>query len=573
MTLMNREISHALALRIAWVAGAVVLALLFLVWPYQHWDQPHLSSVLLGWWHVADSLDGGEWSFCLLMPAVVAWLVYHRRGAWMKLHLEGQWSGLGVMLLGGFFYWVGFKADVGYPGFAAVQLVLAGLILLLGGVSWMRVLLFAWLFMFFMWPQAPLEDYVASPLRVLTAKVSGSFLNAVGVATEQQGSALQSAAGGGYTLGERFSLDVDKACAGLRSLYALMMISALFGYLFLNRWRSRLVLFMCSLPLAMLGNFVRLMLLAIGSIAVDSEFAVGRQLGDHLEMSAFHELAGYAVFAVALGGMFAVSAILERKPLETVKRRLNTSAGMAQDEALSPSKTMVPTGPLYTRVAAAAGVAVVTLALSAWFGGQPPMADLGVLLEMPRTVGNYQRVAEEGMTAAERDILLDDVEMRRGKYLGGTGAGLTAVIVTSGKNRRSLHPPEVCSPAQGYTITSRTPVPIMLEDGRVLEGRLLRMFKDYVAEGSGERRRSTVLQMYLYAGKDGVMANDYYEHVAITYLHAVFKGVNHRWAMVSCVLPVSDERIGERNPVAEAMGFQEVQGFMAAFLPQVLKKS
>ena len=108
-------------------------------------------------------------------------------------------------------------------------------------------------------------------------------------------------------------------------------------------------------------------------------------------------------------------------------------------------------------------------------------------------------------------------------------------------------------------------------EGRVVEWRLLRMFKDYLAEGTGERRRSTVLQLYLYVGTKGVMANDYYEHVAISYLDAVFNGVNHRWAMVSCVLPVSDERIGESNPVAEAVGFQELQAFAAALLPQVMR--
>jgi exosortase/archaeosortase family protein len=407
---------------------------------------------------------------------------------------------------------------------------------------------------------------------VLTARVSGSFLNLIGVATEQQGSALQSAAGGGFKLGEHFSLDVDRACAGLRSLYALMMVSALFGYMFLNRGRSRLILFLCSLPLAMLGNFVRLMLLALGSMAVSSEFAVGRQMGDHLEMSAFHELAGYAVFAVALGGMFAVSAILERKPLETARQRLKAGAANAQNVNAAPRGEGIARGPLLAKVGAAMAVAVATLLFSHLFGGQPPISGLGVVLEMPRMVGNYQRVAEEGMTAKERDQLNDDVEMRRGKYLGGSGAGITAIIVTSGTKRRSMHPPEVCSPAQGYTITKRSAVPILLENGTMLQGRLLRMFKDYIADGTGEKRRSTVLQLYIYVGTEGVTANDYYEHVAISYLHAVFKGVNHRWAMVSCVLPVSDERLGESNPVAEAVGYQEVQTFAADLLPQVLKQ-
>ena len=87
--------------------------------------------------------------------------------------MKGNWLGLVSLVLGLFFYWIGYKANTGYPGFLAVQFVLSGFILLVAGTAWFRTLSFAWLFLLFTWPMQPLEDSLASPLRPRTAAMAG----------------------------------------------------------------------------------------------------------------------------------------------------------------------------------------------------------------------------------------------------------------------------------------------------------------------------------------------------------------------------------------------------------------
>ncbi|MEZ5300560.1 MAG: archaeosortase/exosortase family protein [Verrucomicrobiales bacterium] len=65
------------------------------------------------------------------------------------------------------------------------------------------------------------------------------------------------------------------ACAGLRSLFALMMVSALYGYYMLKKPWQRAALFLCAMPLAVLGNFARILLLVYGTIWWGSDFAIG----------------------------------------------------------------------------------------------------------------------------------------------------------------------------------------------------------------------------------------------------------------------------------------------------------
>ena len=50
-----------------------------------------------------------------------------------RLAMHGEWAGEAIATICLLFYWVGYKADTGYAGFLAAQIVIAGLIVLLGG--------------------------------------------------------------------------------------------------------------------------------------------------------------------------------------------------------------------------------------------------------------------------------------------------------------------------------------------------------------------------------------------------------------------------------------------------------
>ena len=237
------SLAHLTQLRagLRWTSAVAVMALLFLWCPYQNWTFTEKVSVLAGWARVLAADQTGEWLFCPFVPLISLGLAWRNRAQLMVLPLRGHASGLGILLLGAFVFWVGYKASTGYPGFAATQLVLAGLIVWLCGWAWMRVLVFPWMFLVFMWPSFPLEAQLAVPMRLMAANLTAKLLSYMDMAAVSRGTAVVSAADFPNSIAEgaRFKLDVAAACSVIRSLYALLMLAAFSGYWFLRRWRPR----------------------------------------------------------------------------------------------------------------------------------------------------------------------------------------------------------------------------------------------------------------------------------------------------------------------------------------------
>jgi exosortase/archaeosortase family protein len=112
----------------------------------------------------------------------------------------------------------------------------------------------------------------------------------------------------GLATGQRFAVDVADPCSGIRSLFALMMVSALYGYLVMDRAWQKWVIFLSSIPLAVAGNFARIIMLTLGTITLGAETAIG----SIEEPTTFHLASGFLVFGVALGGMLFTGWLLQR---------------------------------------------------------------------------------------------------------------------------------------------------------------------------------------------------------------------------------------------------------------------
>lgn len=543
-----------------WAAAVTVMGLLFLWWPYQPWTFSENVSVLVGWARVLAADPSGEWVFCPFVPLLSLGLAWRCRAELRAVPLQGSASGFVILLFGALVFWAGYRAGIAYPGFAAAQIILAGLIVWLCGWAWMRVLFFPWLFLVFMWPGFPLEAQLAVPMRVLAASLSAKFLGYLDLPAVSHGTALFSAVDvpNGLAEGARFKLDVAAACSGMRSLYALMMLAAFSGYWFLNRWVPRGILFLSALPLAIAGNVVRLLLLAIGTIWMGEEFAIGRMTASGEEKSGFHEFAGLAVYGVALCGMFALSSLLERSRLNRISNSAAPLATQAKDESVSATSF---------RASIALGFGGLLLACCAWSGSASPTVEAGVKLDLPESVGPALG-KDLPMTDFERHHL-PTVTLARKMYTSDVTLPTQATVVLDGATLRGLHQPEICAVAQAWRVESESRISVPIGD-REVEAALMRLIVDTEDPATGRKLRRRAIHVYWYQGAHGVTAATQGRRLFESYWERAFHNSNHRWALVSFSTYLPAISLGDSDSFTENTAIADLKGFIAEIGPAIL---
>ena len=255
---------------------------------------------LLGYW-----TQGQDYAHGPLAPLVAIGLVVWKWKTKLRnVPLSTSWSGLAVVVGALLLYWVGARAA--NPRVIAISLValIYGLTLYLAGWGWAKELWFACAFLLFMIPLTFLEERVSFPLRMFGASVAVGVLNLFGMGVIQQGTAIVSQAGVFAPLG------VDDPCSGIRSLVALMALTSLYGYVTMDRGWKKWVLFGASIPLAVLGNLVRIITVALVAQGFGQEFA----------MKLYHDYSGFIIFSLAILSMMALGASLNLHYRELIDR-------------------------------------------------------------------------------------------------------------------------------------------------------------------------------------------------------------------------------------------------------------
>lgn len=304
-----------------WMEGLAALALILGLYgwiPYNFGFESKARPVLEMLYRFWTDPSTTDWHHGMIVPLISLGLFIHRWKDLQKIPLRPCPWGIPVVGAALVLFWIGYKIDITIVGFLSLQVMVGGLLLWFLGWSMMKELLFPYTFLLFSYPFYFLDNVVAFPLRGLMCHLSQGFLNLVGVDTLQVGTSLVSAPDyvAGLKQGEKFALDVATPCSGIRSLFALMMVSALYAHLTLEKTWQKWVLFLLSPALAVAGNFARMLMLTFGTMVLGSSIAIGTEQSP----TTYHLAAGFFVFIVALGGMAMVSWLLQGGWKETWKK-------------------------------------------------------------------------------------------------------------------------------------------------------------------------------------------------------------------------------------------------------------
>jgi EpsI family protein len=179
--------------------------------------------------------------------------------------------------------------------------------------------------------------------------------------------------------------------------------------------------------------------------------------------------------------------------------------------------------------------------LLCWLSPSPnTLPAAGVEASLPDQVGGMKGGERQGMTPPEKALLPADTEIVRRIYTNDRGDALACTIVLAGGAKNSIHRPEACLPAQGWTIENETVVPVDLANGHTLK----------VMKVSARRANPraagppNALFLYWFVGKNTATPS-HWTRVFLGSWDRIFHNVNHRWAYVSVFMPVANSRHAE----------------------------
>lgn len=426
---------------------------------------------------------------------------------------------MGAMLAGLVIHLLGYAVQQTRFSIVAVLVFGWGAMRLGGGKRWGDATLFPLGLLIFAIPMGVL-DSVGFHLRLGVIATTEMITGLVGIDLVRNGTQLFSPDGS-------YQYDVAAACSGVRSLMAMLALSAIIGYLGPRSWVRRSGVFLLAFPLTFIGNVVR-----ISAIVFAGEW-FGQTAGEIV-----HDWAGFIVFVIVLGGVqWAANQLEEPTPADSSSGIVSNHSGyFGPPHSLRIAMLVVGLAGLGTvglieRVEALGRTALAGI----------PLAEDGLNpTPLPKYIGTDWIGMDSAVTPIERELLPPDTGYARKLYvsLDDRRQRVFVSVVLSGQDRTSIHRPELCLVGQGWSIEGQSQTTF---DDQV-PATLLKLRRDVVTP-DGAKVPVPALFAYWFVGRDQVVATTF-ERMWHTVLNRL-RLQPDRWAYVvvqTAVLSNESER-------------------------------
>jgi exosortase D (VPLPA-CTERM-specific) len=480
-----------------------------------------------------------EYSHGIVIPIVSVFLIWRQRARLSRMPLTGSWLGPVVTLFGFFLWYASAVSTVPVIGEYAFVVVLYGVVLALTGLATFRVVAVPLFILLFMIPlPAFFSNSISLNLQLLSSAIGVGIIRAFGISVFLEGNVID--------LGT-LKLQVVEACDGLRYLYPLMTLAFIVAYFLRVSFWKRAVLFLASIPIAILMNSAR-----IGLIGVTVEY-----WGERMAEGILHDFEGWVVFMLSLLVLLGLAAALNRigRPGARLRDVLALDFG-------EPLERRLPSVP---RAVPAAFLAAGLIALVSDVVGMnlPERVELAPVrqsfADFPTDLGGWQGHRMPLEREYADDLHLDDYLLADYRPPAGVGSGapVNAWIAwyNSQRSGASTHSPRSCLPGGGWKIAEFGRRTIPLAGGRVLP----------VNRALIEQGESRQLVYYWFQQRGRAITDEYLVKWYIFY-DAITRNRTDG-ALVRLIVPLSptgDDAVAERGLVEFT---RTIAGALPRYLP------
>jgi exosortase len=265
---------------------------LFAAWLYA----PLALRLARQWWQDPNYTHG------FFVPVFSLFLIWERRAKLAAIRIKPSWSGLVMLLLALLSVAISTIKSGFFLYRVSVLLFIAGVVVFLAGWKHLAAISFPLAFLVLMIPSSTLLEQITFPLQIVASKAASFLLMLAGIPAIREGNII---------LLPSARLEVAEACSGIRSLFSLLTLTIVYGYLAETKIGVRVLLALLAVPVSILANALRI---ALTGLVVES-WGVERAEG------MIHPLSGWLVFVSSLALIFLfhrLAQVLWRGPNEIV---------------------------------------------------------------------------------------------------------------------------------------------------------------------------------------------------------------------------------------------------------------
>jgi len=581
----NQKVSRLMVMR--WISIIATLAIGIWIFCIQHLVSPDKLNGVSGSvlkWITSTWSPYRDMEHAWIMPAVSIYVLWTRRHSLHEAAGAPSARGLFWVAFGVLILWIGLAAEQARLLLLAMLCWLWAVPFALWGAGVARQLVFPVGYLLLTMPMETVVTFFTVRLRLLSADIASVLLNGFGVDVIRVGTGLHSTSGGG------FNLDVADPCSGIRSIFAMTALTAAYAFFTQKTQVRKWLLFFCSVPLAVVGNVVRVMSVA----------CVAKHWGQ-AAATRFHESAAmYIPFVVAVLLIMEVGRWIARLPLPAwieSKPGASIPSSPAEPVASGARYTWMLCIPLMIL-----GIGMIanhqphlvekpitfispTLPanVGAWWGDQPWFCHnvqclstykAAALQNAQTTVGQTERrlmISEImartndcrckvcggplfAVSLGEKRLLPDDTIIMKRDYVMSDGENWSVSVVVTGLSRDSIHKPENCLPAQGFSLNQIDTISIPLPGREPLKLKRVEMSR---IQSDGRAGTSGLVYWFMSEHRETPW------HVMRMFWSTWERIAHHRaarWAYIS---------IGANRPFNNEEQLAKLREFLTEFYPKV----
>ncbi len=195
----------------------------------------------------------------------------------------------------------------------------------------------------------------------------------------------------------------------------------------------------------------------------------------------------------------------------------------------------------------------------------PNTSPAGIAMKLPIWVGNW--IGEDAaVTQKELDVLAKDTKFARKLYRSPEGDQIYVSIVLSGDDMTtSIHRPERCLPAQGWSLLKSTERTVPIAGAAPLRVTRLSNAREVVTS-TGTHVTINNLTYYWFVGYDAVTPS-HFQRTMIDMRDRLLGGFNQRWAYVTVAAIVTDGLARPSRTEAETSAM--IENFIEKLVPKL----